>query len=334
MGYRCKSNYNPVARYAVLAAALIVGLFVPGCGTARAAATPSEVTIPGDHVYPESMTAASDGSLIIGSIGDGAIYRAAPGAATARIWIKPGTNGMMSVLGVLADERSGTLWACSSDFSSAGVTIPGDQEPVALKSFDLKTGAPKASIPLPGKHTFCNDIAIGPDGSAYVTDSFNPHVLRLKPGATSFEVWATDPRFTVKKGAGLDGIAFGSDGNLYVDLYNGNALFRIGVNSDGSAGKIMKLQPSQPIALCDAIRRLGANTLLMIEGTGKLDRVTVTGGNAKIDVLKSGYKTPTSVVQVGNVAWVLEGQLTFLFSPKTGKPGPFRVYAVPLGKAE
>ncbi len=291
---------------------------------------PSDVTIPGDRVFPESLTATSDGTLIIGSLGQGAIYRAAPGASTAEMWIKPGTNGMMSVLGVLADERSGTLWACSSDFSAAGVNIPGGRKPVALKSFDLKSGTPKGSVPLPGERTLCNDIAIGPDGAAYVTDSFNPHVLRLRPGAAAFEIWATDGRFTVKDGAALDGIAFGGDGNLYVNLYNGNALFRIGVNSDGSAGKVTQLQPSQPVALCDGMRKLGTDTLLMIEGTGKLDRVTVDGDHAKIDVLKSGYKTPVSVVQVGNVAWVAEGQLTALFDPKAGKPQPFRVYAVPL----
>ena len=299
-------------------------------GGGGATAAPSEVTIPGSRVFPESLTATSDGSLIIGSLGEGAIYRAAPGASTAELWIKPGTAGTMSVLGVLADERSGTLWVCSSDLSSAGVVVPGGQKPVALKSFDLKSGAPKSSVPLPGERTLCNDIAIGPDGAAYVTDSFNPHVLRLKRGASEFEIWATDPRFTVKGGAGLDGIAFGGDGNLYVNLYNGNALFRIDVNRDGSAGKVTQLQPSQPIALCDGMRKLGTNTLLMIEGTGKLDRVTVDGDKAKIDVLKSGYKTPVSVVQVGDTAWVLEGQLSYLFGQNKGKPGPFRVYAVPL----
>lgn len=317
-------------RQAAVLIGLLSALLASGADPVRAAG-PSMVTIPGERVYPESITATSDGTLIIGSLAQGAIYRAAPGAATAATWIKPGTAGMMSVLGVLADERSGTLWACSDDFSSAGVTVPGGRKPVALKSFDLRSGAPKGSVALPGARALCNDIAIGPDGAAYVTDSFNPHVLRLKPGATAFEVWATDDRFAVAKGAALDGIAFGGDGNLYVNLYNGNALFRIGVNRDGSAGKVTQLRPSQPIALCDGMRKFGADTLLMIEGTGKLDRVTVAGDNAKIDVLKSGYKTPVSVVQVGNVAWVAEGQLTFLFQPTSGKPGPFHVYAVPLG---
>jgi sugar lactone lactonase YvrE len=328
---QCIGSGAAIVRYAAASAGLILGLLTWNGGPVRAAA-PSEVTIPGDHVFPESITATSDGTLIIGSLAEGGIYRAAPGASTAELWIKPATAGMMSALGVLADERSGTLWACSSDLSSAGVTIPGGQKPVALKSFDLHSGAPKGSVPLPGERSLCNDIVVGPDSALYVTDSFNPHVLRLKPGATSFEVWATDDRFTVKEGAALDGIAFGGDGNLYVNLYNGNALFRIDVKSDGSAGKVTQLQPSQPIALCDGMRKMG-NSLLMIEGTGKLDKVTVDGDKARIEVLKDGYKTPVSVVQVGDIAWVLEGQLPALFDPKSGKPGPFRAYAVPLREA-
>ena len=157
-----------IACYAAASVGLTVGLLA---GSGRATAAPSEITIPGDHVFPESITATSDGTLIIGSLGQGSIYRAAPGASTAKLWIKPGTAGMMSVLGVLADERSGTLWACSSDLSAAGVVIRGGQKPVALKSFDLRSGAPKGSVPLPGGRTLCNDIAIGPDGSAYVVQS-------------------------------------------------------------------------------------------------------------------------------------------------------------------
>lgn len=294
------------------------------------AASAAEVTIPGNNVYPESITATADGTLINGGLGDGAIYRTAPGASTAELWIKPGTGGMMSTLGVLADDRSHTLYACSSDLSAAGVRIPAGEKPVALKMFDLATGAFKASVALPGDRSFCNDIAIGPDGAAYVTDSFNPHVLRLVPGSHTFEVWSTDPRFTVTHGAGLDGIAFGSDGNVYVDLYNGNKLFRIDVNKDGGAGQVTELETSRPLDRPDALRRLGTNTLLMIEGGGRLDMVTVQGSQAEINTIKEGYDVPTSVVQVGNTAWVLEGQLDHLFDPKLGKPAPFRIDPVTL----
>jgi sugar lactone lactonase YvrE len=284
-------------------------------------------------VFPESITSTKDGALIIGSITQGVVYRAAPGAGTAALWIKPGTNGLLSVFGVLADEPSNTLWVCSTNATSLGVPPPGGgQGQTALKSFDLKTGAAKGSVTLPGSRTFCNDIAIGPDRAAYVSDSWNPHILRLKPGATEFEVWAQDQRFGVQRGAGLDGIAFGSDGNLYVNTYSTGRLFRVERRPDGSAGAVTELQPSHPLDHPDAIRRLGNNTLLMIEGAGRLDRVAIDGDKANVQPLKEGYNVPVSVTQVDDVAWVLEGQLNYLFDPnmKGQKLPAFHAYAVPL----
>jgi sugar lactone lactonase YvrE len=302
-----------------------------GCVTHLLAAPP-EIAIPGDRAFPESLSSTQDGTLFIGSLADGGVFRAAPGAATAEPWIMPGANDSRSILGVLADEGSGTLWACSNDMSSMGVTGPGAAKGSALKSFDLKTGASKGSVPLPGDRTLCNDIAIGPDGAAYVTNSLSPHILRLKRGSSQFEVWATDPRFEVKGGAGLDGIAFAGNGNLYVNTFNGNGLFEVEVK-DGNAGQITQLETSRPIELPDGMRKYGNNTLLMIEGAGRLDRVTVNGNKAMIETLKDGYVGPVSVTQVGNTAWVLEGQLPYLFDPKMKeqKPKlPFRAYAVPL----
>jgi sugar lactone lactonase YvrE len=137
----------------------------------------------------------------------------------------------------------------------------------------------------------------------------------LKPGGSEFEVFATDPRFEVKGGAGLDGIAFGGDGNLYVNTFDGSGLFRVSV-SEGKAGKVAQLETSRNIELPDGMRRDGSNSLLMIEGAGRLDRVTLEGEKARIDTIKDGFSGPVSVTQVGNTAWVAEGQLDYLFEPK------------------
>jgi len=86
-------------------------------------------------------------------------------------------------------------------------------------------------------HPTCNDIAIGRDGSGYVTDSAAPQILRLPPGATQLEVWTRDLFFAPPVGSGIsfDGIAFGTNGNLHVDTCTAGELFRIDM-SDGKAG--------------------------------------------------------------------------------------------------
>ena len=108
------------------------------------AADRTEITFPGEHAYPESLTATSDGTIYAGSLYEGGIFRVAPGAATAEQWIKPGANISMNTLGVFADEKAGTLWVCSSNLSGFGVKPPAGVKPVALKAFDLKTGPEKA----------------------------------------------------------------------------------------------------------------------------------------------------------------------------------------------
>ena len=328
------TRHRPRASSAIRATLLAAAL-AAAC-QAGAGAAPSEVALPGDRAFPESITSTADGTLFVGSIAEGGILRAAPGAAAARPWIEPGANDSRSTFGVLADEGSGTLWACSNDVSGLGIPGPGTATGSALVAFDLRTGAGKGRTPLPGDRAFCNDVAIGPDGAAYVTDSLNPRILRLRPGAGEFEVWATDDRFASRAGgAGLDGIAFGGDGALYVDTFTPGGLFRVEVR-DGAAGPVTALKPSRPLTLPDGLRRYGADTFLMAEGGGTLDLVTVAGDEARVETLAGGLAGPVSVTRVGDAAWVAEGQLKYVFDPKLRgeKPSlPFRLRAVPLAAA-
>jgi hypothetical protein len=186
-------------------------------------AGPLSIALPGARAFPESITSARDGTLFIGRLGDGGIIRANPRTGKASLFVAPGASGSRSITGVFADETSKTLWACSNDLSALGGPSGGRDRGSALKGFDLRTGSPKLSIPLPGPNAFCNDIAVDARGAVYVTDSAVPNVLRLPARAPTFEVFASNPQFLPPKAgsAGLDGIAFGGDGNLYVTTYDG-----------------------------------------------------------------------------------------------------------------
>ena len=312
------------------AAAVIIAGCLMG---SNAFAAPTSISLPGDRVFPENLTSTKGGTLYVGSLGSGGIFRIKPGATKADLWIKPGAYGSRSIFGVLADEQSNTLWACSNDMSALGVVIASTENGSVLKGFDLKTGEGKVSAKLPGDHTFCNDIAIGADGSAFVTNTAAPEILRLPPGKSQLEVWANDPLLAPPAGgSGLDGIAFGSDGNVYVDTYTPGEIFRVDVVY-GNAGKVTKLKPSRPLTLSDAIRHLGGNEFLIIEGAGRLDRMRIQGDNAVIETLKDGYAIPTGVTVIGHTAWVSEGQLAYVFDPaKRGQSPnvPFHIYSVPL----
>src|SRR5690348_1518218 len=295
------------------------------------------IPVPGRKAFPESITSTSDGALFVGRLGDGGIVRVEPRTAETTVFVQSGAAGSRSILGVFADEASNTLWACSNDLSALGGPATGSDAGSALKGFDLKTGVGKRSVSLPGSHAFCNDITVDAQGSVYITDSAHPTILKLSRHATTFEVFAQDSAFAPPQGgAGLDGIAFGSDGNLYVTTYTAGELVRVEVK-DGKAGRITTLSGTRHLKLPDALRLLGNDSFLLIEGSGNLDRVVIHGDAFAVTPIHGGFATPTSVTRIGTTALISEGQLTFFFDPskRASSPSlPFRIYAVPLRKED
>ena len=313
---------------ALRVSALAIMLSIVWAGSARAETAPMGVP---DKSFPESVTSTRDGTLYVGSFNLGGVLRIAPDGKTDQL-VKPGADGTRSTLGVLADEKSNTLFVCSNDISGFGVAGPSETKGAWLKTFDLKSGAPKGSFALKDPKSLCNDIAVGGDGTAYITDSFAPFVYSLKPGGSSLEVWATDPLLApAKDGVGIDGIAIGADGNVYVNTYIPAKFFRISAK-DGKAGAVTELKPSRPLDHADAMRSFG-NGFLMIEGNGKLDKITVQGDEANVETIKDGFVEPVSVTQVGDIGWVAEGKLSYIIGDNKGKdPGPFTLKPVALPK--
>ncbi len=233
------------------------------------------------RAFPESITSTADGTLYVGSIVEGGIWQVAPGAAEATPWIESAAHGTRSIFGVLADERSGTLWACSNDMSWAGIASPGEGPGSKLMGFDLATRGLKSTAALPGAQPFCNDIAVDADGRVYASDILASRVLRLTPDGEGFEVWAADAQLQPEPNEpGVDGLEFGSDGALYLTTYGKGELFRIAVMADGSAGEVTRLVPSRPLIMPDTLRLLPDGRFLLVEGGGTLDVVTVAGDQA------------------------------------------------------
>lgn len=296
------------------------------------AADPDSVALPGERAFPESISSMRNGTLFVSSLASGGVYRIEPHASEAKLWIEPGAAGSHSTFGVLVEEKTGILWVCSNDRSDKGMGVGTADGVSALFAFDLKTGSAKFSVPFPSKPATCNDIAIGPDRAAYVTNTAAPQILRLAKGAREFEVWFTEPSLQPQKGGGLDGLAFGPDGNLYVNTVGPGELYRIDVKK-GKATKLTQLTPSRPLVHTDGMRRYGKNFLL-IEGEGRLDLMSVHGDSVNVETLKGGYSTPTGVTSADHTAWVSEGQLSALSDP-TRKPNlPFHVYSVELPAAQ
>lgn len=300
----------------LLASACLFAAILP------AAAAPRDVTIDDTMVFPESLSATPKGTLYVGAMGTGRVYRARPGETYATPWISKADGNFTRILGVLADAKTNTLYVCDDGASTA-----------TLKTFALDSGKAKKSYDFPGGGT-CNDISLK-NGEPYVTDTGHGRILRLARGADVLTVWYSNPG-----DPSLDGLVWARDGKLYADTYRTNHLIRIDVNADGSAGKGTVLQTSLPLFQPDGLRLSADGQMLLVEGQGRpgaglkegrLDEITVSGDSATIKVLKGGFELPTAVTPVGHTLYVLEAKLDYQRNAdlKTKNPGSFKIYAVP-----
>jgi len=260
----------------------------------------TELTTSDTAVAPENLTSSKDGTVYFGSTAKGTIYRAAPGAARAEPWILASATGLTNVLGVLADDKTNTLWVCQNPPRSSGGAPSVGQ--AALRSFDLKSGAAKGTYPLPPNPGICNDIALSADGAAYVSESFRGRIHRLRPGATALEVWVTDQQLDV-----IDGLSFLADGALYANNFTSGKLYRISVNADGSAGAVVPLETSLPFVHPDGLRSAGPRTLIQAEGQGRFTELTINGNRAEVRVVRDSLPRVTGVTIVGDNVLALVG---------------------------
>lgn len=313
-----------IAAFAMAAAGCSRGQ-TSGQAADDASATPREISIPGEGVFPESITSTADGTLYIGSVGQALIFRVPPGAGSAEVFIPPGTAGIKQVFGVLADEASGTLWACSN-LLPAGPPGAGPAGPSALHGFELASGVSSSSHAL-SAGSMCNDIAVSPDGDVFVTDTNGMRVLRLAKGATALEAWSPDGAFGPPGGV-LDGIAV-VGGRVIVNTLATSKLFAVEIAGDGKAGAVKELALSAPLSAPDGMRAHGQDGVLVTDGTGKIQHVRISGDAASVTTVKEGLEGPVSVTAVGGTAYVLEGQLGILFGSGEAEK-PYRVQSFSL----
>ena len=297
-----------------------VAIVVAWCAPATA-----DIPINGSRVHPESITSDAAGNIYTGSTG-GTIYRAVAGGTSAEPWIEPdAANGLTSVFGVLAHDPSKTLWVCNNA-PFGGPPQPGLRP--SLKAFDLGTGTLKATYTFPGEGAaICNDIAVGPRGMVFATDTSGGKIFTLAPNGTALTVMASDPELV-----GIDGIAVTGDGTVIINNVRKNTMQRVNRNNTVFAG-LVTLTLSEPVSGPDGLRWIGGNRFLQAEGTaGRVTYVDVTGDNALITPIKTGLESSPGVTRVGNTGYATEGKINYLFDPalRDKSPDPFIIRSFPL----
>jgi sugar lactone lactonase YvrE len=144
----------------------------------------------------------------------------------------PEGDDLLGVYGLAIDENSGILWAATSAVVAMRGFSAEMSGQAALAEIDLETGAVRRTVPVPRVaggdvlHAL-GDLAIGPDGTVYVTDSGMPIVWRLTPGAQQLTRFAESPEILALQGitvspAGFALLADQINGMLRMDLSRPN----------------------------------------------------------------------------------------------------------------
>jgi len=304
-------------------------LALAGCATVPPAApVAQDITIAGTDVFPESVTSDQDGNVYAGS-SNGTIYRARAGATVAEPWILPDAgNGLRSLFGVLADDRSGLLWTCDNgDFMSRA---PG-QPPSTLKAFDLVTGNLSARFDFPSGPAACNDIAVDQAGNVWASETLVGRIFVLRKGANALSLFAAGAELV-----GIDGIAFAEEGTLYINNVRQNLVQRVQRKADGSYAGLVTLALSQPLNGPDGLRPVGGNRFLQAEGPGgRVALIDIQGDSGTVTPIRTGLDSSPGVTRVGRVGYAVEGKIQYRMDPALrGKdPGPFtiRAFVLPAG---
>lgn len=267
-------------------------------GTGGSTGGGDEVVVVGGFDLPESVHwSAEEDAWFVSNIagmlgvkdGDGFISKLdADGTVAQMQWV----TGLDGPGGLRA--AGGTLFVADID---------------RLHAIDIATATITESVTIEGAQ-FLNDVAVGTDGFAFVSDTFTNSVHAWKPGEAPTMV-ITDPGLK-----GANGLIFMSD-----------ALHVAGVGSitpdDGVFGQIVRVEEGTGTALgsyegkLDGIEVDGAD-FLVTEFSGKLQRVSADGatvttirdfaGDGLMSTADLGFDPVARVVGVPDL---LGGQVAF-----------------------
>lgn len=239
-------------------------------------------------VFPEAAEVLPDGTVAIsdrgagGPAADGRVALiAADGAPIAMDWV----TGLVNPFGMAVSE--GRLHVVDGA--------------VGLQVIDIASGALLAPIPLPGAR-LPNDMAAGPGGTLYVTDTMAGGVMQVRDGVAS---WLAPPGST----PAANGIAWSGDRIVVGTMGEGLDLSDFSVQAPGG---LLSVDPATgSVSQIEATRGSAS-----VDGVADLDGMLVWNDNPTGRVLALGE---TGVIEIGTTepeSGALSGSGTLLVIPQ------------------
>ena len=275
-----------------------------------------------DPIYPEGV-AVHGSRYYVTSLHDGDIYRGDLAVPTAKPFIhSPGFGSS----GIKATDTR--LVVVQGDEHSAGVTV-----------FDRMTGDRVARFSNGAESGAVNDVAITPNGDAYVTDSDNPVLYRIpaaalqrhRAGEQALPVFlsfkGTPFRYDADTNSAANGIVATAD-NKYVLVVNFGTgqLFRVRLEDR----QVIEVDlHDAPLDGCDGMVLAGNALYVVLHYEQRIAKLEMSEDYAEgrlLDTTDPMFEKPTTAAVAGKDLLVVNSQFEV---PGGGKP-PWTVSVLPL----
>jgi sugar lactone lactonase YvrE len=231
----------------------------------------------------------------------------------------PEGDELLGVFGLALNEDAGVLWAATSAVEAMRGFTPEQKGQAALAELDLNSGAIRRVLPLPseaGQSQLASDVALGPDGTVYLSDSLGGRVWRLPPGGDHLELVAeggelmSPQGLTVTTDAGALLVADRIAGLMRIDLPSGAA---------------RRVEPPEEATLVglDGLTLLPNGTVIAVQTATSPKRVlqlTLDGMGeavASVTVLEAGHLTMSAP---GSGCLGPAGDFFFIGNTGAGRP--------------
>ncbi|MFN3945240.1 MAG: hypothetical protein ACK4K7_09950 [Allosphingosinicella sp.] len=306
-------------------------LVMAGTGGSPRDRLAGEQYLPEGTRYPNGIARGRDGTFYIGQVTSGRVLRKRAGQDWDVLF--PGSAEIYAGTSLRLDETRGLLWGASPDF------LPGaDARPHRIFALDVRTGAVRQTLTLP-EGGFGNDLALAPDGTLYITDSRLGRVLRVRPGAQTFDVVVEDQRLSHVDGIGAGGIARAADGTLVIGNYGAGNLYVL-EGPETARPSLRALPLPRPLENPDGMAFAPGGALIVLEGAvtsgdGKVLRIAdpLAPGMRTLETLLSGLESPVNLTLAPDGrAWVTEARIRhrLIAGREQDVPTSFRVVELDL----
>ena len=138
---------------------------------------------------------------------------------TIEDFIKEEQDDIKSVIGMEVDPNTKSLWAVSSEAMEVlPLKHPGERQwRSSVYQFSLAGGKMIKKYELNKDSVFLNDLAVGPGGTVYVTESVKNAVYKIMPGSDTLSLYIEPRPYTF-----INGICISDErGTMYVTSEQG-----------------------------------------------------------------------------------------------------------------